>query len=176
MSVAEEGLIRPVWQEEIEDEIHRNGIKLSVKRGADPGSAAKAADQVKTNMRRAFPGACLDRSDWEQHLKSCTNDPKDRHVLAAAIGAGASHVVTSNIRDFPVPSRPEGFEVVRPDAFLLELLIADPAGVIAAIVAMTSRHRHPPHTPLEIAEKLAASPNARRFGGALVRHLHGGRA
>jgi hypothetical protein len=32
------------------------------------------------------------------------NDPKDRHVLAAAVRANAEVIVTFNIRDFPEPA------------------------------------------------------------------------
>lgn len=47
------------------------------------------------------------------------NDPKDRHVVAAAVKAGAQIIVTSNKRDFY--DLPSGIEVQTPDEFLSNL-------------------------------------------------------
>jgi hypothetical protein len=43
-----------------------------------------------------------------------TCDDRDRHLLAVAVGTKAAHLVTTNIRDFPVRSRPAGVAVVKP--------------------------------------------------------------
>jgi hypothetical protein len=49
-------------------------------------------------------------------------DENDRHVLAAAITARASVIVTFNLRDFPTETlAPHGLDAVHPDAFLLDL-------------------------------------------------------
>ena len=45
-----------------------------------------------------FPEAMV--SDFEHLEASLQNDPKDRHVLAAAIKAQASTIVTFNLKDF----------------------------------------------------------------------------
>lgn len=46
-------------------------------------------------------------------------DPNDRHVLAAAIEAGATVIVTFNLSDFPRFSlQPYGIRAVPPDTFL----------------------------------------------------------
>jgi predicted nucleic acid-binding protein len=46
-------------------------------------------------------------------------DPEDRHVLAAAIRAGADLIVTYNLRDFPTDClAPFGIEAQHPDEFL----------------------------------------------------------
>ena len=57
-----------------------------------------------------------------------TNDPKDRHVLAAAVKCRAHFIVTSNLRHFPSESLAEwGVEATHPDEFLLRLYESDPA-------------------------------------------------
>jgi hypothetical protein len=46
-------------------------------------------------------------------------DPDDRHVLAAAIRAGADLIVTFNLKDFPEKDlKPYGIEAQHPDDFL----------------------------------------------------------
>ena len=53
-------------------------------------------------------------------------DPRDRHVLAAAIRAGAGAIVTFNLKDFPPEMlQSYGIEAQHPDAFVLDLLDRD---------------------------------------------------
>jgi hypothetical protein len=48
-------------------------------------------------------------------------DPNDRHVVAAAIAAGASVILTWNLRDFPATAlKKYGLRRQTPDAFLAE--------------------------------------------------------
>ncbi|MGH3168611.1 MAG: PIN domain-containing protein [Trebonia sp.] len=48
-------------------------------------------------------------------------DPKDRHVLAAAIKTGAQVIVTRNLKDFPAADlNPWDIEAKSPDAFVLD--------------------------------------------------------
>jgi hypothetical protein len=48
-----------------------------------------------------------------------TNDEKDRHVLAAAVRAGAHAILTENVRHFPAESvKPYDIDVLTPDQFL----------------------------------------------------------
>lgn len=60
-------------------------------------------------------------------------DDNDRHVLAAALTAGADVLLTFNFRDFsPRYTRDLPLRVWRPDPFLTALLEQDPDGVRAA--------------------------------------------
>ncbi len=171
LSMADVGLFRPVWQEEIEDELRRNGARLLLAGGLDRGGAADALERVVTSMNGAFPDARITSLRWRRRMVECTNDPKDRHVVAAALASSASHLVTANLRHFPMRSRPPGLHVLAPDPFLLDLLARDSHGVVAGVEAMAARHRRPPHTPLELAELIAAGVHAPRFGRAVAARL-----
>lgn len=65
---------------------------------------------------------------WEARMEGLTlPDPDDRHVLAAALAAGARTILTMNLRDFPVPVLARhGVVAVHPDDFLCQLHDADP--------------------------------------------------
>ena len=167
LSCADSGAFRPVWQSELEAELLRNGAKLLVKKGASPGDAAASLGRVIFEMNGAFPDARLDGRRWRRHVAAMTNDPKDRHVLATAVGAGATHVVTSNMRDFKVASRPAGVSFLRPDAFLLELLTRDEPAVLKGLRDMCARNKRPPKSLTDLADRLIGGDYARRFGAAL---------
>lgn len=97
-----------------------------------------------------------------------TCDDKDRHVLAVTVGADATHLVTTNTRDFPVRSRPAGVAVQTPDRFLRDRLAETPNLVVEAIEAMSKRLRSPPQTPTEIAHLLAKGQFVSKFGVELL--------
>ncbi len=122
-------------------------------------------------MNSAFPDARLADASWRGRVAAMTNDRKDRHVLAAAVVAAATHVVTVNLRDFPVLSRPVGVLVQGPDRFLLDRLSDDPAGVRRAVEAMAGRHSRPAHTSRELAAFIASGRFVPRFGAALLKSL-----
>jgi predicted nucleic acid-binding protein len=93
LSIAESGLYRVLWSEEILDETRRNILD-------DNPHLRDTAQLDKTfaAMRRAFPDAIV--TGHEAIIDQMTNHPKDRHVLAAAVVGGAQVLVTNNIRDF----------------------------------------------------------------------------
>src|ERR1022692_4290909 len=68
-------------------------------------------------MNGAFPDALV--TGYEPLIGEMANDPKDRHVLAAAVRGGAEVLVTENLRDFPPAAvRSYGIQVVSQDAYL----------------------------------------------------------
>jgi predicted nucleic acid-binding protein len=72
-------------------------------------------------------------------------DEDDRHVLAAAIHAQASVIVTFNLKDFPAKTlRPHKMEAVHPDEFILRLIEMDSAAVCEAARTHRARLRNPP--------------------------------
>ena len=72
-------------------------------------------------------------------------DPRDRHVLAAAIHCEADAIVTFNLADFPASALDRhGIEALHPDAFLRRQCGLDMAAVVDAARACRSRLRNPP--------------------------------
>ena len=174
LSCADVGVFRPVWQAEIEDEVVRNTVRLTAeRRGIDLDQSRAGAEATMAQMRRAFPDACAATELWTPMVGQMTCDDKDRHVLAVAVGTQATHLVTTNIRDFPVRSRPAGVAVVRPDRFLRDRLAATPELVVSAVDSMSARLRNPPQSPVEIARLLAKGRFAPKFGAQLLELLDG---
>lgn len=125
LRLADAGLFRPLWSDQILVEVERT---LTKKRGL---SAQKARHRIR-KMTRAFPDAVV--TGYEDLIPAMTNDPKDRHVLAAAVRAGASLIVTANLKDFPPRSMHDyEIEAVHPDAFLLDQLDLDPELVLEVL-------------------------------------------
>ncbi|MFI6129060.1 PIN domain-containing protein [Micromonospora sp. NPDC051141] len=121
---AEQGLYRPLWTQEILDEVRRN-LPPSV-------LGAKAERRVEV-MREHFPTAMV--SGYEHLIAEMVNDRKDRHVLAAAVAADAELIVTANLRDFPDHAlAPYAIEVLHPDDFLCMLLDDDPERITDIVV------------------------------------------
>jgi hypothetical protein len=168
LSIAAEGAFRPVWQSKILEETSRNIVRLRVKAGVDAAVAAADAAHTLSQMANAFPDGSLDDVEWEPHVASMTNEAKDRHVLAAAVGAGATHLVTSNTPDFPKKSIPEGIVVMTPNSFLCKLLDDDPEAAISAIEKMSARLEKPPQSPMDLAEHMAKGQHAVQFGQRLL--------
>ncbi len=82
-------LYRPVWTEEIMDEAHRALTQRIPKKWPKA-----SADRWRAAITLAFPEASVSPST--ALIAKVTNHPGDRHVLAAAIEAGAQEIVTSN--------------------------------------------------------------------------------
>ena len=144
LRLAERDLYRPLWSADIVEELRRN---LSV---IAPG----AVDHLLDQMAAAFPEAEVD--GHRPLIDGLTCDPKDRHVLAAAVRADADAVVTFNVDDFPEASlAPFGVEVLHPDAFLLDLLDLAPGLVLGARSDQAAANRRAPKTVADLLDALA---------------------
>ena len=131
-------LYRPICQCIILDELRQALIR-------DDITSAEQADRIATLMRTQFPESAA--VGYEPLIPTLTCHEKDRHVLAAAITAGASILVSNNVKDFPSAStRPHGIDVLTADQFLLELLDASPAIVIRTLTRQAERYKRDPRT------------------------------
>lgn len=138
--LARSGLVGARWSDRIHDEWIRN---LLVNR---PDLTTEQLERTRRLMDAAVPGAVVE--GYERHVAGLDlPDPDDRHVLAAAIEAGATVIVTFNTKDFPPRFvAPHGIVVRHPDAFVLELLERDPEALYAVVRAHRSALRKPPMT------------------------------
>ena len=86
-------------------------------------------------MKRVLPEA--DVRGYEHRIDGLVlPGPADRHVLAAAIEAGAGVILGFNLRDFPPEVlAPYGIVAQHPDAFLCALHASDPDAIVDVIDA-----------------------------------------
>jgi predicted nucleic acid-binding protein len=133
LRVAAAGCYRAHWSERILDEMARNLV-------AQHRVTTVQADRLAIEMRRAFPDATVE--GWEALEAEILNDPKDRHVAAAAKHIEADVIVTANLKDFAL--LPAGIRAISPDAFLTECLAAEPAKVLEALRKQAAGYRQPP--------------------------------
>lgn len=106
---------QPRWTQEILDEVFR---KLTKNR---PDLDEQKLQKTRRLMNEALPDACV--SYPSKLLSSLTlPDPKDRHVLAAAISCHAELIITANLKDFPTEVVGEyGISAIHPDDFLSDV-------------------------------------------------------
>lgn len=149
LTLADAEVFVPIWTPELLGEVERNLA------GERFGKSAQQAERRVRLMRTAFPFAEEMASGYTDLIPSMTNDPKDRHVLAAAVRSGASMLVTANLKDFP-ESALEKFDVeaIHPDEFLCDLLELHPEVVIRSLGAVADRNALPPRTVGELLASL----------------------
>lgn len=142
LALAEEGLFEPRWSERILDETER-ALVHKLGRPAD-----KMARRLNA-MRAAFPEAAVHGHEWVEAGLTC--DPKDRHVLAAAVASRASILVTTNLKDFPdAACKPHDVVVMHPEQFLFTLLTDDTPACAEAIERDAARKTLPPLTAQDL--------------------------
>jgi predicted nucleic acid-binding protein len=130
-------MYRPMWSTHILDELRQALIRDVM--------SSERADRVVALMRAHFPES--EAVGYEPLMPTLTCHEKDRHVLAAAITARATLLVTDNISDFPPTStQPHALQVLTADQFLLELLDASPATVILTLTRQAERYKREPKT------------------------------
>ncbi len=142
------------WSRQILDEATRNLVEARV-------MTARQAERLRKMMERAFPEAML--RGHERLIASMKTEPKDRHVAAVAVKAGAEVIVTLNIRDFR--HLPEGLESMRPDDFLCGLLEASPGIILRVIREQAADLTRPPMSVEDVLARLERV--APRFVGRL---------
>lgn len=162
LRLAELELCDPCWSERILDEMVRNLVETD-------RATEDAARRRARLMGETFEAADVPASAIAKLEPSMTNDPKDRHVLAAAVAAGAQVIVTCNLSDFPNDAcEPFGIEARHPDEFLMNLYELAPDKVRAVVEEQAAALTGPVMTVDEVLDALSdAVPN---FADAVRSH------
>lgn len=151
LRIAEAELYDPYWSERILDEVTRNLIE-------DGRATEEQARRLIAAMRDAFDAAEVPYEAIARLEPAMTNDPKDRHVLAAAVAIDAQALVTLNLEHFPQEAcEPFAIDALSPDEFLLDLYNIDPHEVHAAIERQAAALTRPPMTGNELCDRLAVT-------------------
>ncbi len=143
------GLFAAKWTERIHDEWTRSVL-------AKRPELSDRLPRTRGLMDRAIPD-CLVHG-YEPLIDALQlPDPDDRHVLAAAIRAGAQLIVTLNIRDFPVEALSAyDIEAVHPDAFVEQQKDLHEAAVVSVAKQHRASLRSPALSTAEYLDTLAA--------------------
>jgi hypothetical protein len=82
-------------------------------------------------------------------------DVDDRHVLAAAIRAGAQAIVTFNLDDFPADRlEPYNVEAKHPDDFVVDTIDLSPGAVAKVLAEQAAALKNPPRSVAEMLDTL----------------------
>lgn len=138
LSLAIEGLYRPVWSSAILEELEEHESLKLQKRGTPQAEAERRTRRLLARMHAGFPDAAV--VGWEP-LEGTFGlpDPDDEHVVAAALIACAGAIVTANLKDFPASKLPDDLEVLPPHEFALNAVSSDPRRALRAVQAIAGR-------------------------------------
>ena len=138
MYLAVPGIFRARWS----DDVHEEWISRLLENRPDL-SRTKLA-RTRELMDRHAPDALV--TGYEQLIPALKlPDPKDRHVLAAAIRGNADVIVTNNIKDFPACALEEyDIEAQTPDEFIFHLIGLYPVEVRNAAEVHRASLLNPP--------------------------------
>jgi predicted nucleic acid-binding protein len=163
--VAQTNVVRARWSDAILDECFRSIL------AARPDLKPEALARTRELMRIAVPDCVV--TGHEQLIDGLDlPDRDDRHVLAAAIHAGAQAIITANLKDFPsVALAPYGVEAVHPDDFVLDLIDLAPVTIADVVREQAGALKNPPRTLTELLDTL--STNGLMQSVAKLRELFG---
>ena len=172
LSMAVEGLYRPLWSDVILEELLECEFeKWAVRVPAD--EARRRADRLISELRREFEDSLV--GGWERaSLNYGLPDPDDEHVVAVAHFSGAGAVVTRNTKHFPRPLIPAHIDVLHPSEFARLTVEVNPRAAALAVVAMSNRRgiTGPAMSPDGVLDDIAAKLGLRSVADAIRPHLH----
>jgi predicted nucleic acid-binding protein len=144
------GKVRARWTDEILDETFRSIL-------------ARRTDLSMANLERTreLMNASVPDCRVTGHMPLIGGltlpDPDDRHVLAAAIVAGAQVIVTFNLKDFPRDLlAPFNVEARHPDEFVVNQIDLAPAAVIKVVIEQAQSLKNPPRTISDLLDEFQA--------------------
>ncbi len=130
--IARTSVVQARWSEQILDECF-NSIRRERTDISD-----EQLERTRRLMNAALPAATV--RHYEPLIAGLElPDDNDRHVLAAAVRAGAQAIVTFNLSDFPaIVLNSYDIEVKHPDDFVMDCLDLAPAIMATCVVEQGS--------------------------------------
>ncbi len=155
----------PRWTEDIHAEWMRNVLEDR------PDVTLEQLERTRRLMDQVHPKCLV--VGYEARIPYLTlPDENDRHVLAAAIEAGATVIVTFNLSDFPRAALDlYGIRALSPDSFLETLFKENAARFLSGI----KRHRASLKSPTKTADQYLESLATQRLN-RIARRLEAHRA
>lgn len=141
------GLYQCRWSERILDECFDNLLENR------PDLTDEQLVRTRHLMTTALPDATVTGYEGRIELQDLP-DIGDRHVLAAAVTAGAALLVTNNLDDFPLQKIPGHLRVLSADAFVVMLATDDLDIVVEVIEAQAAALTNPPMTTNQLLDGL----------------------
>lgn len=153
LHLAEAKAFEPIWSDDIHAEWMRN-------LNASMGIPIDKIEYRRGEMERAFPAANVGATPTLvtaiQSVSRTAAQKKDAHVVATAVDAKATVIVTHNIKDFsPEVLGLYGLVKARPDAFCVGLLASHQAQALAGIRMHRANLRRTPMSPFQYMDHLA---------------------
>lgn len=139
------------FSDRILDEVERNlHARLNI-----PTEKALRTCQA---MRTAFLEHLVAEEPIAALEAEMANQPKDRHVLAAAVASGSELTVTNNHKDFPARALdPFGISVMSPSQLFIDMYAQSPRNFDEVVDAQIAALRAPPSTIDTWLERMARS-------------------
>jgi predicted nucleic acid-binding protein len=146
--IAQSGLVQAKWTNQILDETFA-ALARDLK-----DIPSEKLERTRSLMNEAIRDVLV--TGYEPLVEGLKlPDPKDRHVLAAAIKAGAQVIVTRNLKDFPADYLAEwDIEARPPDAFVLDQVGVRVQVVAACIQQIAGSRRRPPQSFDDVLNQL----------------------
>jgi hypothetical protein len=146
--LANTGIVRARWSEPILEECFRNILENR------PDLKPEALKRTRELMTQAVADCIV--TDFDDLLGGLDlPDANDRHVLAAAIRAGAQAIITFNLDDFPEDKlAPHNVAAKHPDEFVLDAIDLAPGLVTTVVSEQAASLRNPPRTVSELLDTL----------------------
>ena len=142
LTLAEAEFFRVRWSAKVMDETEE-AIRRILDR-KEVVDASERAARSRAAMERAFEEALVEGFDAFLSVAERLPDQGDAHVLAAALKAQASTIVTENLKDFPSEVLdPINIEARSADQFIADTIALDVGKAVAAIREMRLRLNKP---------------------------------
>lgn len=143
MYLANTGLFRARWTDQIHDEWIRNLIKKR------PDLNAAKLERTKKLINDNVPDCLIE--GYEPLIAGLTlPDADDRHIVAAAMKGQAEAIITFNLKDFPSDElEPLELTAIHPDEFLTDMFELNPSFCIKAAQQQRRSLKHPPMSATE---------------------------